>query len=410
MASSPKSSRAFRTDIWTLFFVVLLDLIGIGIIIPILAPLLLGNATTLVSASVDTGTRIIILGFLTGVYPLAQFFGAPILGALSDRYGRKPVLLVSLLGTFLGYLLFGIGIVTGQLWLLFASRLLDGFTGGNISVAQSAIADMVEPKDRTKYFGLIGMAFGLGFIIGPFLGGVMSDSSIVSWFTFATPFWVAAGLSLLNIVFVIRFFVESLKNKIHTPINALTGFRNIGKALAMPNLRSLFGSVFLFMFGFTFFTQFFQVYLIEKFQYTQGDIGLLFGYVGISIAITQGVFVRLAAKKYTPTQVLSVSYLLLAMTFFIILAVPTAWMLFLVMPFVSIFNGFGMPNATSLASMSADENSQGNFAVSSFPRDSHPTYYWRCDCCSSCKFFSHSCWRDSIFCLGRLCVHVSEAS
>ncbi|EKD68272.1 MAG: hypothetical protein ACD_48C00001G0004, partial [uncultured bacterium] len=350
MASSPKSSRAFRTDIWTLFFVVLLDLIGIGIIIPILAPLLLGNATTLVSASVDTGTRIIILGFLTGVYPLAQFFGAPILGALSDRYGRKPVLLVSLLGTFLGYLLFGIGIVTGQLWLLFASRLLDGFTGGNISVAQSAIADMVEPKDRTKYFGLIGMAFGLGFIIGPFLGGVMSDSSIVSWFTFATPFWVAAGLSLLNIVFVIRFFVESLKNKIHTPINALTGFRNIGKALAMPNLRSLFGSVFLFMFGFTFFTQFFQVYLIEKFQYTQGDIGLLFGYVGISIAITQGVFVRLAAKKYTPTQVLSVSYLLLAMTFFIILAVPTAWMLFLVMPFVSIFNGFGMPNATSLAS------------------------------------------------------------
>ena len=93
--------RAFRTDIWTLFFVVLLDLIGIGIIIPILAPLLLGNATTLVSASVDTGTRIIILGFLTGVYPLAQFFGAPILGALSDRYGRKPVLLLSLLGTFI---------------------------------------------------------------------------------------------------------------------------------------------------------------------------------------------------------------------------------------------------------------------------------------------------------------------
>ena len=133
---------------------------------------------------------------------MAQFFGAPILGAMSDRFGRKKILILSLVGTCIGYLFFGAGIAAASLITLFISRAIDGFTGGNISIALSAIADISDPKEKAKNFGLIGMAFGLGFILGPYIGGKLADPSVVGWFTHSTPFWFAAALTFLNIILV----------------------------------------------------------------------------------------------------------------------------------------------------------------------------------------------------------------
>src|SRR6478672_7264037 len=206
-----------RHPIWIIIFTILIDTLGLGILGPIL-PQLLGNPNSphyLLGSNAAVGTGYITFGFLVAVYPIMQFFATPILGQLSDRYGRRPVLALSLAGTSLGYALFAVGIVIRSIPLLFVARALDGVTGGNLSVAQAAIADVTSPQDRTKNFGLIGAAFGVGFIVGPFLGGTLADPSVVSWFNAATPFWFAAILAAVNTLSVLFQFGETNKHVRH---------------------------------------------------------------------------------------------------------------------------------------------------------------------------------------------------
>ncbi len=303
--------------------------------------------------------RAVTLGLLIASYPLSQFFGAPILGELSDKIGRKKVLIVSLLGTFIGYILFGFGIVTKQIWLLFFSRLVDGFTGGNVSVILSSISDISDEKSKTKNFGLVGMAFGLGFIIGPYIGGKLSDPDIVRWFNFATPFWFASLLSLINILLVIFRFKETLRAKLATKIDLLTGFKNIRRAFELKNLRVAFLIVFLLTFGFTFFTQFFQVFLIKRFSYNQSQIGELFAYVGIWIAITQGLATRVISHHYSPKQILFFSILFLALCMPLLLLPNKHHLLFFILPFIALFWGLTQPSTTALVSSLNGREHQG---------------------------------------------------
>lgn len=343
-----------------IFSVVLLDMLGIGIVIPIVASLFVNPEFKILSAGADFSMRAVWLGVFLATYPLAQFFGAPILGALADRWGRKRVLIISLLGTVAGYLMFGAGIALHHLWLLLASRFIDGFTGGNISVAQSAIADMSEtPQDKARNFGLVGMAFALGFMLGPFIGGFLSSPEYVSWFNFATPFWFAACLSAVNILLVSLAFRETIKEKIERPITWATGIRNVARAFSLPNLQVLFLVVFLLSFGFNFFTQFFGVFLLERFGFAQTDTGWLFAYIGLWIAISQGVIVRVVARHFLPQQALKFSVFLLACAFPILLITGQARMMYVVLPLIALLQGVTQPNVAALVSSMADAASQG---------------------------------------------------
>lgn len=355
----------------TIFFTVFLDMLGIGIIIPIIAPLLLNENTPLLHASVTFQERTFIMGLLISTFSIAQFFGSSVLGSLSDRFGRKPVLLTSITGTLLGYLLLGIGIVTGQLWLLFVGRILDGFMAGNLAVMYSAIADISEPSSKSKNFGLVGAAFGLGFVIGPFAGGQLANNQLVSWFNYATPFWVAAGLSMVNVIMIVLFFGETIQQKVHKPLRWSTGIVNIRNAFQNVKLRSVFTVSFLFVFGFTFFTQFFQVYLIGKFNFREAQIGTLFGYMGLWIALTQGLFIRPVMKKFKPHQVIRFAVPCIAVALLLLLIPDTSSTIFFIIPFVSIFQGLTSPNITATVSNLADADIQGeilgiNQSVNSF--------------------------------------------
>ncbi len=351
--------RAVKRNLAGLFLVIFLDLLGVGIIIPVLAPLFYSVNNTLIPEYWDTNTINLAYGLMIGIYPIMQFFGAPILGSLADRFGRKKLLTTSLLGTLLGYLITGWGIGNGKLWMIFAGRALDGFTGGNIAVANSAIADMSSEKDRASNFGLVGAAFGLGFIIGPFLGGLLSNPDIFPYFSPQLPFWTTAALTSLNILVISFAFKETLKENIFQKLDIFTGFKNLHKAIQMRTLRSVFFVVFLHQLGFAFFTQFFPVFLVQKFQFSEFQIGMLFAYTGVWITFGHGVLTRIVARFAGPVKALKRSILILSLSMGSLLLPKTPWLFFIIKPFIALSEGITFPNVTAVISNRTPSNQQG---------------------------------------------------
>lgn len=357
------NSTGTDKQLYPLYLTIFIDLLGIGIIIPVLAALFFDPSSAMVPIDMTYERRALYLGLITALYPLFQFFGAPIVGTLSDRVGRKKMLVISLVGTGISYVLFALGVLTHSLALLFISRSLAGLCGGNISVAQSAIADLSTPETRAKNFGMIGMAYGLGFIFGPFLGGKLADSSLVWWFSAHIPFWFSAALAFTNTGLVIKFFKETNR---HLTQGALDlghmfkgGARNIRRAWSMKSTRSLFVVSFFFMLGFSFFTQFFQVYLINRFGFTERNIGNYFAYAGVLIALVQGFIVPLVARKKSSIWVLGRMPFLLGLSFILLASVNQEWFLVYSAPFVALAYGLSHPNLMSLISSRTRPEEQG---------------------------------------------------
>ena len=360
-----------RNPLLAIFTTVFIDLVGFGILIPVF-PLLIGIGSpfrvTPESWSFTQG--LIMLGWLQAIYPFCTFIASPILGQLSDRHGRRPVLALSIFGTSIGYVLFAIGISTANIPLLFAGRALDGFTGGNLAVANAAIGDISTNENRAKNFGALGAAFGLGFIVGPYLGGKLSSPHVSfyglfdtpGWFGATTPFWFAAIIAMLNCTAVLTTFPETLKEKFHGgKLNATQAISNVIIGFKSDRLRSVLISGFLFSMGFTFFTTFFGIYLRNNFNFGPSKTGDYFAIVGLFIAFAQAVLVARVSKKLSDYSVLRFSLFGNASMMLLYFVVPTSFSfgLYMVIPFFTAFNGLTMANMTSLISRSAEPGKQG---------------------------------------------------
>jgi MFS transporter, DHA1 family, tetracycline resistance protein len=351
------------------FLTVFIDLVGFSILIPVF-PLLI-NPGSPFKVTPDGWTPregLIMLGFLQAVYPLCTFVAAPILGQLSDRFGRRPVLAFSIFGTAIGYAVFAMGISAKLIPLLFLGRAIDGITGGNIAVAQAAIGDISDDTNRAKNFGILGAAFGLGFIIGPYIGGRLSAPgrsfyglfTTPSWFSATTPFWFACGLCLFNVGLVVLRLPETIKHRDPDKhIQLGTAAQNVVKGFRSERLRVPLVSSFLFNGGFTFFTTFFGVYLARKFGFTQDNTGDYFALVGLFIAFTQALVVPRVAARRTDFQVLRFSYFGLAVAMACYFLAGQRWQLYAIIPLFTLFNGLSMANQTSLISRSALPGRQG---------------------------------------------------
>ncbi len=364
--------KAAKRTLFVIFLTVFGDLMGIDILIPIIPTLFTDPSSPyfMLDFDVKLSTGYLLLGILVALYSVGQFFAAPVLGELSDRYGRKKLLLFSLAGTVLSYIFFAIAIIDGNIWLLFVSRFVDGVTGGNISVAQAAIADITTPENRSRNFGLIGAAFGMGFIMGPFLGGMLGNTDIVSWFSATTPFWFAAGLVALDMIFVIFFLPETLpkEKRLVRAADAPRGWRMLGwhksivnvmDAWKDKNLRGLFGVNFLFQSGFTFITTFFGVFLISRFNFTETGIGNYFAFIGIWIAFSQAVLTRIIARRYDEVAVLKWALPLCGLLVLAHFIPPTWQLMILLAPPVALANGLTTTNITGLISRVSHESVQG---------------------------------------------------
>jgi DHA1 family tetracycline resistance protein-like MFS transporter len=340
-----------------LFITVLIDMIGLGIIIPFVP--IIFDLQTFFPTDFSAQNIHIILGLLLASYPFAQFFGSPVLGRLSDNHGRKNILTLSLIGSLIGYFVFAWGIQASSLWLLFASRLIDGFTGGNISVAMAAIADISRnEKEKVRNFGMIGAAFGLGFIIGPALGGLLSDSHISPYFTIETPFMGAGILAFINFNLVHFALPETLKNKKKRKINFKDSFNNLRIAFSLKQLRTVFLALFLVNLGWVLFEYFFQVFLYTQFHLTASTIAFLFVYIGFWIVLSQGYLVRKVSGKVAAPTLLKFT-LLPASLFLFLVAFSTKSQLYYFLPFLAVFMGFTQPNFSAILSESTAAQSQG---------------------------------------------------
>lgn len=291
-----------RARLSTIFAIVFVDLLGFSLILP-LVPFY----------AKDFGASDTIVGLLVASYAAAQLIGAPILGRISDRVGRRPVLLISIIGTAVGFILLGFA---NQLWLLFLSRGLDGLTGGNISVAQAYITDITDEKNRARGLGLIGAAFGLGFIIGPALGGVLSTigtnihTGSLNW-TYALPALTAAAIATINLVAVFIFLPESLTEQRRADIkkNARTAFslRNLREAFQRPQVGLLLSTRFFFSLAFAIFQTVFPLYALKRLGLQVNQTAFILTYVGVLVALVQGVIIGRLSARYKERQLILVS-------------------------------------------------------------------------------------------------------
>jgi multidrug resistance protein len=326
-----------KAQLGIIFLTVFIDLIGFGIVIPIL-PLYAKHFGA--SESVN--------GLLVGAYSAMQFLFSPVLGKISDRVGRRPVLLVSLLGTCVGFAIMGFA---GSLLWLFVARIIDGISGGNISTAQSYIADITSPEERTKAMGLIGAAFGLGFVLGPAIGGILSGYSI------AAPFLFASGLALLNAILVFIRLPESLdpehrvQAEDRAPISEV--FRHGW------HLPALMASYFFAIAGFAMMTTNYALFTHQRFGYDQKQNGYVFAFIGIIGALVQGGLLRRLVKKQTEKSLAVAGVVLLILGMACLPLVHTLTTLLIATATIGIGNSFVTPTLNGLASRSAERTWQG---------------------------------------------------
>ncbi|MDQ7012721.1 MAG: MFS transporter [Planctomycetota bacterium] len=328
-----------------IFLIVFLDLLGVGLIVP-LGPYIVEKFSTTATA----------LAVLTLSYSAAQFLSTPCLGAISDRIGRRPVLLVSLLGSTAGYVVFALA---GSLPVLYLSRIVAGATGGNISTAQAYLADITPPKDRAKAYGLIGAAFGLGFTLGPAM------SSMLVGYGLMTPVWAAAGLSLVTAGLVAWLLPETLPREARTAgrlrARQFNPFAVLLDTLKMPLVPVLLVAIFALAFAHAELRVGLGMLMRDKFEYTAMENARIFAYIGLVAVLVQGGLVRKLSPMLGDRRVVLIGLPTAAVGYALLPVVPAPhWGgLLIALGLLGLGGGIAGPSLTSLISRVAPRSEEG---------------------------------------------------
>jgi DHA1 family tetracycline resistance protein-like MFS transporter len=330
---------ASRSRLGVIFLTVLIDLIGFGIIIPILP-----------YYAQDLGAGGFGLGALIGVYSLMQFVGTAFLGRSSDRVGRRPVLLITMLCNALGYVLFA---AAHSYTILFVARVVSGFAGGNIAAAQAYIADITSPAERSRGMGVIGAGFGLGFIIGPAIGGLAAH-----YLGPRSPGLVAAALSLANFVSAYFILPESLRDE-HRTSRPLWDFSHIGVALRHPKLGPLMAAWGIQPFAFAGYTVALPLWAEVRFGWHEQQLAWLFTAIGATFALVQGYLFGKLARRVGERALLVVGAFGMALGIAVVPSIHTTVALYLWTVELAFATGLFSPAASGLVSLFAKPTEQG---------------------------------------------------
>jgi len=328
-----------------IFVTVLLDSIGFGIIMPVVPHLIMDiSGDTLTSAARTSG-------FLMFAFASMQFIASPVLGNLSDRFGRRPVLLCSLLAMVCNYLLMG---WAPTLFWLFVGRLIGGVSASTYGIANAYVADTFPAEKRAQYFALLGAGFGAGFIIGPALGGFLGEYGP------RTPFYAAAALTMVNVVYGFLVLPESLRDGNRRPFDLarahpLGVFRQLWQ---YPVVIALMLVYFFYMLGHFALPSTWAFFTIEKFDWSPRDIGISLSAVGVAMIFVQAYLIRLVLPVWGPTKTAVVGLIATTLSFFGYAFVPYAWMMYPIIA-VGALQGFIVPSVQSIMSAHIPANAQG---------------------------------------------------
>ena len=322
-----------------IFVTIFIDLIGFGIIIPLMP----FYAETF-------GATALTVGLLSTSFSFMQFIFAPLWGRLSDRIGRRPVILIGLFGSFLSYLFFGLA---GSLTALFAARICAGIAGANVSTAQAYMADITTPENRARGMGLVGAAFGLGFIFGPAIGGFLSQ------FSYQAPPFFAAALSLVNFTAALFILPESrpVESTATRPrASRIEALRSASTRSGLPQLLLIY---FIVIAAFSSFEATFALFGELRFGFDATTVGYLFAYTGIVLTVVQGGLVGRVVKRFGERRVLPVAIVALAAGLALIAVAQSLPMLLVALGLLSVGIGFNGPSITSLISRMSRADEQG---------------------------------------------------
>lgn len=343
MTTPPAEERSNRRPLLVLFLTVLLDLVGFGIVLPLL-PLYADGF----------GASGAMVGLLVTVYSVAQFFMAPLWGRLSDRFGRKPILVLGLLGSALAYLVFA---WSRNLTWLFASRILAGIGGATIPVAEAYIADVTPPERRAGNMGLIGAAFGLGFTIGPALGGVLAGVS------FEAPGYLAAALCLVNALVAATLIRETLPRARREALRPLAAAGHpvvaMARALRLPDLRRVLVLYFLFTVAFAVIQPTLSLFGQARFGLDDREVGYLFAFLGLVSAVVQGGLVRRLVPRFGEVRLIRLSGVPFVLGLTLLAVAPSLPILLLALGILAVGYGGALPPVLGLVSRVAPDHVQG---------------------------------------------------
>jgi DHA1 family tetracycline resistance protein-like MFS transporter len=327
-----------------IFITILLDAMGVGVLIPVFPDVL--RRFTADSAAVST-----YFGLFISVYALMQFLASPVLGSLSDRFGRKPVLLGSLLGAAVDYVIMALA---PTLTILFAGRVISGLTGASMTVASSYMADISTEKDRSANFGMIGAAWGLGFITGPMLGGLLSAHGP------RAPFYAAAALNFLNFLFGAFVLPESLDPAHRRTLSgaALNPFASLVKVLRPSPVRLLIVLYFLLFLAGQVHPANWTLYTQLKFGWTARQVGFSLSFVGLVIALANGGLTRVLIPRWGEERSLTFGVAVYVVAFALFAAATRGWMMYAIMAFFSL-SGVAIPALQSIVARHVPANEQG---------------------------------------------------
>jgi len=320
-----------------IFLTIFVNLVGFGIIVPLLP-----------FYAEQFGASALTVGLLFAVFSLCQLAASPVLGSLSDRYGRRPILIFSLAGTVVSFVMLA---MAQSIAMLFLARIVDGLSGGNISTARAYVADVTEPKDRARAYGLIGVAFGLGFIFGPALSGVLAAKV-----SYTAPIWAAAGITVVAMVMAWLWLPETVHrtNAGHAHL-----LRSTVELLRRPGLRRLLVIDHVYWLAFAVFQTTFALFAARRFGFDAPETGYFFTAFGILGAVVQGFLIRPVVRRLGDKSTFQLGLVcgavgLVAASFsqsvlvFAITLVPLAFGI-----------GFGHPTMSSLISRAARDDEQG---------------------------------------------------
>ena len=342
-----------RFSLFILLLTNFLDWMSIGLVYPMFSSMIFHQGDHFFSTETSGVIRGTWLGILLAAGPLAQFFSSPIMGALSDQKGRKPLLKYGVLIVILGYLLCALGVWVESLFLLLIGRSIVGVGTGNAAVAYAAIADISKPEQKAKNFGLASMSSGIGFTLGPFLGGVLS-----TW-GFAAPFLFTIVFSLINLALLIFWLDETHHLRRKVQLSLMLGLKNLKKAFQVATLRTLFLSFFFFCVGWSFYWEFIPVTWIQEYGLNPSQVGNFYAYGAAFYAVSSGLLIRPVVNRFPPLPILFFALVLLALTIFPLLFHSKVDIFWVYIPIQQFLAALVFPTGTAIISNSVKEDEQG---------------------------------------------------